>query len=521
MKKRVTYTLLLSVLGLYVLAGALVLRLSAAGEEDDPYKQLEVFSRVLERVRRDYVDGSGITYKELVDNALRGMLSSLDGYSEFMDVTRYEDLKEDTEGAYGGLGLQVQARDGALQVIAPMEDTPAFEMGIMPGDRIVKIDGTSTERMSQSDAVGILRGRPGTDVVLTVDRASAEESLEFKLTRAQIRVYSVKDIDNRREFPLLEEGIGYARITQFGEQTAVELDEALRRMEALGMESLVLDLRGNPGGLLDQAVAVCERFLERGQPIVSTEGGNPSNNTQRLASGRAKVRKYPVVVLVNRGSASASEIVAGALQDLKRAVIVGEQTFGKGSVQSIFPVSEGGALRLTTARYYTPSHKVIHEKGITPDSEVQLTEDEEIAIQLRRIPGGEFNLGDALKTFPEERRDTLRELVAKNRDPQLERARYKLKGISIFTQRDYVKTDKLIEPSEETPEEKPDPEIEEDAEPDPNTPVEPGEANEAEESEKSEKSEADETEDVEDASPHPDPETSDASEESVDRVVVE
>ncbi len=434
MKRRLTLTALGAALGLYVLSGAQVLRLSAADERDDPYQQIELFTRVLERVRRDYVDGQELNYHDLIQSALKGMLSSLDPHSEFMDVSRFEDLKEDTEGTYGGVGLQVQARDGALQVIAPMEDTPAFEAGIMTGDRIIEIEGKSTERLTQGDAIGLLRGAPGSPVSITVQRGT-QEPREYTLERADIRVYSVKDIDNRREFPVGDDRIGYVRLTQFGERTADELEEALRQLEARGLDGLVLDLRGNPGGLLDQAAAVCEKFLERGQPIVSTEGRNPANNTRRLASGRGRVRKLPMAILVNGGSASAAEIVSGCLQDLKRAVVIGEQTFGKGSVQSILPLQDGSALRLTTAKYYTPSHKVIHEQGITPDITVPLTEDEEIAIQLRRIPGGVSNLEDALKAFPEERRAVLRDLASQAADPQLERAMDLLKGVNLFSRR--------------------------------------------------------------------------------------
>lgn len=435
MKRRLVYGLFASALALYVFSGAQVFRLSAAEEKDDVYQQLELFARVLERVRRDYVDGEQLTYKELVQGALKGMLSTLDPHSEFMELSKYEDLKQDTEGTYGGVGLQVQARDGALVVIAPMEDTPAFEAGIMPQDRIVKIDGKSTERMNQGDAVTTLRGESGSKVVLTVIRNGQAEPRDITLTRADIRVYSVKDINNRREFPVGDDKVGYVRLTQFAEHTADELEEALKQLESKGVESLVLDLRGNPGGLLDQAVAVCEKFLDKNQPIVSTEGRNAASNTQRRAFGRGRVRKLPMVILVNGGSASAAEIVSGCLQDLKRAVLVGEQSFGKGSVQSILPLQDGSALRLTTAKYYTPSHRVIHEKGLTPDIVVPMSDDEEIAVQLRRMPGGRANLEEGLKSFEPARREALRDLVVNDRDPQLERAVDLLKGVNLFSRR--------------------------------------------------------------------------------------
>jgi carboxyl-terminal processing protease len=435
MNRRFVYGMLAVALSLYVFSGAQVFRLSAADDKDDAYQQLELFARVLERVRRDYVDGEKLTYRDLVQGALKGMLSTLDPHSEFMELSKYEDLKQDTEGTYGGVGLQVQARDGALVVIAPMEDTPAFEAGIMPQDRIVKIDGKSTERMNQGDAVVTLRGESGSKVVLTVIRNGQTEPRDVTLTRADIRVYSVKDINNRREFPVGDDKVGYVRLTQFAEKTADELEEALKLLESKGVESLVLDLRGNPGGLLDQAVAVCEKFLDKNQPIVSTEGRNSASNTQRRAFGRGRVRKLPMVILVNGGSASAAEIVSGCLQDLKRAVLVGEQSFGKGSVQSILPLQDGSALRLTTAKYYTPSHRVIHEQGLTPDIVVPMSDDEEIAIQLRRMPGGRTNLEEGLKSFDASRREALRDLVTNERDPQLERAVDLLKGVNLFSKR--------------------------------------------------------------------------------------
>ncbi len=435
MKRRVYFGFLTVALSLYVLAGARVFRLTAAEENDDAYQQIELFSRVLERVRRDYVDGEKLTYRDLVQGALKGMLSTLDPHSEFMDTSKYEDLKQDTEGTYGGVGLQVQSKDGALVVIAPMEDTPAFEAGILPQDRIIKIDGKTTEQMNQGDAVTTLRGESGSKVTLTVQRGSQAEPRDVVLTRAVIRVYSVKDINNRREFPVGDDRIGYVRLTQFAEHTSEELEEALKLLESRGVESLVMDLRGNPGGLLDQAVSVCEKFLDRNQPIVSTEGRNSASNTQRRSFGRGKIRKLPMVILVNGGSASAAEIVSGCLQDLKRAVLVGEQTFGKGSVQSILPLQDGSALRLTTAKYYTPSHRVIHENGLIPDIIVPMTEDEEAAVQLRRIPGGAETMEEALKPFDPARRDVLRELVTGNRDPQLERATDLLKGVNLFSKR--------------------------------------------------------------------------------------
>jgi len=435
MKKRLLYTAFLLSLGGYVFIGSQVFEASAAKDKsDDAYEQLELFSRVLERVRRDYADGDQLTYETLVHGALKGMLNSLDPHSEFMEPVAFDELKEDTEGQFSGVGMQVSQREDDLVVLAPMEDTPAFEAGILSGDRIVKIDGKSTEGFSVGDAVRLLRGAAGTKVTVTIERPGAAEPREIPLVRERIQVHTAKDIHNRREFPLDDSKIGYIRLTQFGEHTAEELENALRKLEGQGMQGLILDLRGNPGGLLDQAVAVSEKFVEKGQPIVSTRGRNPANDVERRASGGGRKRiagQLPMAILINGGSASASEIVSGALQDLKRAAVIGEQSFGKGSVQSVMPLPDGSALRLTTAKYYTPSHKVIHGHGITPDVTIPLSEDEEIAIQLARLPGGRDNQELALKAFPAERQDRLRALVAEQRDPQVERARDLLKEMTL------------------------------------------------------------------------------------------
>lgn len=442
MKKRLFYPAFVTALAAYTLVGARMFQLSAADDRDDPYEQLELFTRVLERVRKDYVDGEKLTYKDLIQGAMKGMLSTLDPHSEFMDVSKFNELKEDTGGTYGGVGLQVNVRDGQLTVIAPMEDTPAFEAGILPGDQLVKIDGRSTERIGMGEAVKLLRGESGTKISVSILRPSMSEPKDIVLTRQDIRVFSVKDVNNRREFPVGPDHLGYVRLTQFGEKTADELEDALNRMESHGMEGLVMDLRGNPGGLLDQAVAVSEKFLAKGKPIVSTEGRNRAADVQRRASGRGRIRTLPLVLLVNGGSASASEIVAGCLQDLDRAVIVGEQSFGKGSVQNILPLNDGSALRLTTAKYYTPSHKVIHEHGITPNIVVPVTEEDEAAIQLRRIPGGKSNLDDALRLYPASQQNRLKELVLADSDPQLERAMDLLKAVRLMTKREEDKSRK-------------------------------------------------------------------------------
>ena len=430
MKRRLIYGVVALALAANLLVGARIYMASAeAAEKDAAYPSLELFTYVMEKVRKDYVDGQKLTYQDLVYAALKGMINTLDPHSEFMEPEKYKELQNDTQGAFGGLGIVVAMKDNFITVVTPMEDTPGFKAGILSGDRIVKINGKSTEKMSLPDAVKNLRGEPGTDVQITLFRPSSNAMKDYKLTRAVISIDMVKDINGKKEFPLGDSKIGYVRLVQFGEKTSTDLEAAIQKLKAQGMQGLVLDLRWNPGGLLEQAVDVCEKFLPRGELVVTTEGRNPSQNSVRRAMGRGdELHKMPMVVLVNLGSASASEIVAGCLQDLKRAIVLGEKTFGKGSVQSIIPLAplpDGTpALRLTTAKYYTPSHKVIHEEGITPDIVVPMTEEQERQVQLKNTPGGLESM---------EGKD--RERLTGTRDPQLDRAMDLLKGITLFTQR--------------------------------------------------------------------------------------
>lgn len=430
MKRKFFYGLLFAALAFNLLVGTQVYFQSVgAAEKDDPYPNLKLFSVVLERVRQDYVDGDKLTYQDLIQGAMKGMLNTLDPHSEFMEASKYDELKKDTSGEFGGVGIVVSMKDGHVTVVSPMEDTPGFKAGILSGDRLIKIDGRSTEKISMQDAVKKLRGEPGSKVEVTVHRPTTGAVTNFTLVRAAIKVDTVKDINGKREFPLGEHNIGYVRLTQFGEATPDDFEDALRKLEKKGMESLVLDLRSNPGGLLDSAVKVVEKFVPRGTLVVSTEGRLQSQHSEYKATGRNTHPNLPIVVLVNGGSASASEIVSGALQDLTasgkcRAVVLGEQTFGKGSVQSILPLQDGSALRLTTAKYYTPSHKVIHERGITPDIIVPMTEEEEQDLFLKRTPGG-------LESVDEKDR----ERVQNARDLQLDRAIDLLKGLSVYTKR--------------------------------------------------------------------------------------
>lgn len=435
MKKRILYTVLLMTLGVNLFYGAQLYYLSAEPtEKDSLFDNMELFSRVLHRVREDYVDGDKVTFQELIYGALKGMLNTLDPHSEFMEPIKYDELKKDTEGVFGGVGIVVGLRDNYLTVISPMEDTPAYQAGIMSGDRIIKIDGTSTEKFNLQDAVKRLRGLSGTDLTLTTFRPSNGQVKDYKLTRAEIKVETIKDINGRQEYPLMDGKIGYVRITQFNEPTATDLEKALGKLEKQGMQALIMDLRNNPGGLLDQAVKVCEKFLPARQLIVTTEGRMAQAKSEYHSRGGSKHPAYSMVILVNGGSASASEIVAGCMQDLKRAIIVGEQTFGKGSVQSILPLQDGSALRLTTAKYYTPSHKVIHEKGIKPDIEVPISIDEEEALLFKRSAG----TAEAMDVLEDSKKDFVKAV----RDVQLERATDLLKGLNLFSKR--VQTEKAV-----------------------------------------------------------------------------
>jgi carboxyl-terminal processing protease len=424
MKRRLIYGLVISLLAVNFIAGAWIYLGSARATEKNEAlnPNLDLFSDVLQRVRTEYVDGQNLTYRGLTYAAVKGMVNVLDPHSEFLDPAAYHDLQDDTEGQFGGLGLIVTVRSNYVTVVTPMEDTPGFRAGILAGDRIIKINGEDAVKMPLEDAVKRLRGKPGTQVTMTIQRPSSGIVKNFTLTRAVVQMKMVEDINSREEFPLNDDKIGYVCITQFGDKTGDELEAALRKLQAQGMKALILDLRWNPGGLLDEAVNVCQKFLPRGQLVVSTEGRDPAQNSIRDAAGRGdELHGMPIVVLVNLSSASASEIVTGCLQDLHRAIILGEKTFGKGSVQSIFPLEDGSALKLTTAKYYTPSHRVIHEHGITPDIVVPMSDDEEALLQFKRAPGGFESLNE-----------TNRVRLSKIMDPQLARAGDLLKAILLY-----------------------------------------------------------------------------------------
>ncbi|MBT1071444.1 S41 family peptidase [Pelotalea chapellei] len=341
-------------------------RCAAEGKGSD-YESIELFTDVMAIIKKSYVEE--VDTKKLVYGAINGMLVSLDPHSSFMPPDTYKEMKIDTKGTFGGLGIEITIKDGILTVISPIEDTPAFKAGLKAGDQILKIDEKFTKDLNINDAVKRMRGQKGTRVVLTIMREGFEKPKEFSLLRDVILIKSVRS-------RMLDNGYGYVRIAQFQEKTDEDLSKALKSLqeEHKGpLSGLVLDLRNDPGGLLDQAVKVSDHFIEEGL-IVYTEGREKDSKMQFSAKKGGKEPNYPIVVLINSGSASASEIVAGALQDHKRAVVMGTQSFGKGSVQTIIPLSDDSGLRLTTARYFTPNGRSIQAKGIVPDIIVERLE---------------------------------------------------------------------------------------------------------------------------------------------------
>jgi len=426
MKKRIILTTCALLFVFNAFLGVAAYRAIAEEEKkdksDDGYSSMAVFARALQLIRQDYVDEQKVDYEELTHSALKGMLANLDPHSQFMEPKDFKGMQDDTNSRFGGLGVVVSQRDGDLIIVSPMEDSPGFKAGLLPGDKIVKIDGESTEKMDLNDAVNRLRGEPGTKITLTILRASTKEIKDFPLTRENIKVASVKDAkilpaDQGGEFK-----IGYARITQFNQPTAEDLSKKLDELEKQGMQAFVLDLRYNPGGLLNSAVDVAGQFLPPKTLVVSTEGRVPSQSRTYRTDERNKQRpKYPIAILINGGSASGSEIVAGALKDLNRAILVGETTFGKGSVQSVIQLQDGSALRLTTAKYYTPSKQVIHEHGVAPTIRATLSPDQERMLMAQR---NEESLTEA------QRKD-----LQGFRDTQLDRAVDALKGVMIYAEK--------------------------------------------------------------------------------------
>ena len=418
-------------------------RKEAEEAEPSPYEMYMLFSTVVEQVRSHYVDEDKCSYKDLVYDALRGMLGSLDPHSQFMDEDDFKELKEDTSGKFGGLGITIGMKDSVLTVIAPMEDTPAFRAGILSGDKILEIDGDSTADFLLDEAVKRLRGTPGTQVAVKIFRPKTQLVKTFTLTRAVINVPSVK---NTR---LFDGGIGYVRMLQFGENTAADLQTELDSLKEQGAKALVLDLRSNPGGLLSAAVEVAQKFLKRGDLVVFTRvrGGRIEHSYHAKPRPDASFPDCPMAILINGYSASASEIVAGALQDHHRAILVGEKSFGKGSVQTIVPLDDGKvALRLTTAKYYTPSERIIHENGIEPDIVVPMSAADWRRVIIAQNRADESSGDEELASADEGWTDANGEPIpasaedsaadaADATDFQLERACDMLRGILAFQER--------------------------------------------------------------------------------------
>lgn len=326
-----------------------------------PLEDIRSLSEVFGKIKQNYVEE--VDDKELLENAIRGLLSGLDPHSAYLDKKAFTDLREGTSGEFGGLGIVVGMEDGFVKVISPIDDTPAARAGVKSGDLVIRLDDKNVKGMSLEDAVSVMRGKPNTDIMLTIVRKGEAKPLEIKITRDIIKVQSVRS-------KTLDKGFGYIRVSAFQERTGADLRKALSKLKKennrKNLKGLVLDLRNNPGGLLTQAIEVSDAFLESGV-VVSIKGRDPANNVAHSASGMDLLDDAPIVVLINGGSASASEIVAGALQDHKRAIIMGSQSFGKASVQTVVPLGNGSALKLTTARYYTPNGTSIQAKGIVPD----------------------------------------------------------------------------------------------------------------------------------------------------------
>lgn len=369
-----------------VVAGVMLsLNLSAVAQKETasaplPVEELRTFADIFGRIKSDYVDPQ--TDKTLITSAINGMVTGLDPHSAYYDADAYKELQIGTEGEFGGLGIEVTMEDGLVKVISPIEDTPAYKAGVKSGDLILKLDDTLVKGMTLNDAVKRMRGKPDTPIVLTVIRKGENKPLTFKLMRAVIKVKSVK-------YKTIEPGYAYIRIAQFQEHTGESLAAAINDLFKQPVKGLVLDLRNDPGGLLYGAVAVSAAFLPQNTLVVYTKGRTPdsemkletipedylkpTDKSDYIKTLPAEIKNVPMIILVNNGTASASEIVSGALQDQKRALVMGTQTFGKGSVQTIFPLGNGTAVKLTTARYYTPSGRSIQAKGITPDITVEDT----------------------------------------------------------------------------------------------------------------------------------------------------
>lgn len=432
-KERLFWPLLIS-LSLIMLLNLNITE-KVAAVTGDTYEKLKIFSDALTLVQKNYVDE--VKVDDLIYGAIKGMVETLDPHSAFLPPDQYKELQVETKGTFGGLGIEITLKDGILTVVSPIEDTPAYKAGILSGDQILKIDGKFTKSMTMPDAVKRMRGEEGTKVTLTIMREGFSEPKNFTLSRAIIQIKSIKS--NR-----LPDDLGYIRITQFQEKTYHDFMEALKKLESgeKPLRGLVLDLRNNPGGLLDQAVKISDIFIDDGL-IVYTEGRIENQKIKFIAHKNEGVHDYPMVVLVNGGSASGSEIVAGALQDHARAVLVGTQTFGKGSVQTIIPLDDGSGIRITTAKYYTPNGRSIQAKGILPDivvedktafhkegKKIQFLKESDLENHLPGEEGEEPAVEAKPKEKLEDKKETIEEM--KKEDPPLDEAIRLLKSWTIF-----------------------------------------------------------------------------------------
>jgi len=436
MMRRLAYLLTGAVFGgglvAFALQGIPVGTISAVAASSETYRQLNLFGDVFEKIRTDYVEKPEDA--KLIESAISGMLSGLDPHSSYMDPKSFKDMQVQTKGEFGGLGIEVTQEDGFVKVVTPIDDTPASRAGLLAGDFIVEIDGDSVQGLTLNQAVDRMRGPVNSSVKLRISRKGAD-SFEVSLKREIIKISSVKS--------RIENDVSYIRITQFTEKTSDGLknaiDQATKNIPADKLKGYIVDLRNDPGGLLDQAIAVSDAFLERGE-IVSTRGRNPDDAQRYVARSGDLTGGKPVVVLINGGSASASEIVAGALQDHKRATIIGTRSFGKGSVQTIIPLGPSGALRLTTARYYTPSGRSIQAKGIDPD--IQVLQDVPDEIKGKDETKGEAALKGHLKNGTNEQGGSSAYVPADpKQDKQLQYALDLLRGI---------KSGSLAEPAKDT-----------------------------------------------------------------------
>jgi len=441
--KLATRYILVLFLGMFV-GAAIILDMGVLAERDEPKEalaplplnELRSFTEVFSRIKSDYVEP--VEDKKLLEDAVQGMLAGLDPHSAYLDADSFKDMRVETEGQFGGLGIEVTMENGFVKVVSPIEDTPAARAGVKPGDLIIRLDDKAVKGLTLTEAVRFMRGKPGSDITLTIVREGATKPLKITLTRAVIKIQSVKS-------RMLESGFGYVRVTQFQAGTDKGLAEALKKLETENkgtLRGMILDLRNNPGGVLNSAVGVSDAFLDKGL-IVYTEGRVADSKMKLSATPGDLLNGAPMVVLINGGSASASEIVAGALQDHKRAVIMGTKSFGKGSVQTIIPVSNGAALKITTARYYTPSGRSIQASGIVPDivtEEARITKSEAAdrlreADLARHLENGDEIAKPKEEPKKEDKKDDKKKDEAGKpavEDYQLQEALNLLKGISFF-----------------------------------------------------------------------------------------